>query len=225
MIAEQHWLMIRSGISLCVAQMRLWQAFRSITTVAAVICVTETPLCASTEEDPDSRQNIVLILADDLGRGDVGCYGADLLETPRIDRLAAEGLRFTDAYAMPVCSPSRAALLTGRHAARLRMTIWSEGSLSGPKNRRLLQAESLHDLPHEEVTLAELLQSAGYLTASIGKWHLGDADHFPETQGFDINIGGTHWGAPHTFFHPYRGRGRFGPEMRYVPHLEFGQPG
>jgi arylsulfatase A len=169
--------------------------------------------------------NIVLILADDLGWADVGCYGADLHETPHIDRLASKGMRFTDAYAMPVCSPTRGALLTGRHAARIHITIWAEGSLKGPQNRKLLQGDSLHDLPHTETTLAKHLQDAGYLTALVGKWHLGDADHFPETHGFDVNIGGTHWGAPQTFWWPYSGTGRFGPEFRYVPHLEFGKPG
>ncbi len=176
------------------------------------------PNCLATERPP----NMVVILADDLGWSDLGCYGADLHETPHLDRLASESLRFTDAYAMPVCSPTRAALLTGNHAARVHMTIWSEGSRSGPKNRPLLQADSLHSLPHTEKTLAKHLQAAGYLTALVGKWHLGDADHYPETHGFDVNIGGTHWGAPHTFWWPYRGSGRFGTEFRYVPHLEFG---
>lgn len=171
------------------------------------------------------RPNIVFILADDMGWTDLGCYGADLYETPHIDKLAGNGVRFTDAYAMPVCSPTRAALMTGRHAARVPMTIWSEGSLKGPQNRKLLQADSLHSLPHSETTLAKYLQQAGYLTALVGKWHLGDADHYPETHGFDVNIGGTHWGAPQTFWWPYRGTGRFGPQYRYVPHLEFGSPG
>jgi arylsulfatase A len=171
------------------------------------------------------RPNIVLILADDLGWSDLGCYGADLHETPHLDHLAQEGVRFTDAYAMSVCTPSRAALLTGKHAARLHMTIWSEGSKGGPKKRKLIEAESLHDLPHTETTLAKRLQEAGYLTALVGKWHLGDVDHYPETHGFDVNIGGTQWGAPHTFFWPYSGTGRFGPEFRYVPHMEFGKPG
>lgn len=173
----------------------------------------------------DVPPNILLILADDLGWSDLGCYGADLHETPHLDRLAREGTRFLDAYAMPVCSPTRAALLTGRHAARTKITIWAEGSLREPRNRRLLQGRSLHDLPHTETTLATYLQSAGYLTALVGKWHLGDAGHFPETHGFDVNIGGTHWGAPQTYWWPFRGSGRFGPEFRYVPHLEFGQPG
>ncbi|MGH9841351.1 MAG: sulfatase [Blastocatellia bacterium] len=172
-----------------------------------------------------ARPNIVLILADDLGWSDLGCYGADLHETPHLDRLARQSIRFTDAYAMSVCTPTRAALLTGKHAARLQMTIWSEGSLKGPQNRTLLQADSRHNLPRTETTLAKHLQGAGYLTAQVGKWHLGDADHYPETHGFDVGIGGTHWGAPQTFFWPYRGTGRFGPEFRYVPHLEFGQPG
>ncbi len=171
------------------------------------------------------KPNIVLILADDLGWADLGCYGADLHETPHLDRLAAQGVRFTQAYAMSVCSPSRAALLTGQHAARVQITIWAEGSLQGPTNRRLLQADSRHDLPHSETTLAKHLQEAGYLTALVGKWHLGGASYFPETHGFDVNIGGTHWGAPQTFWWPYRGYGRFGKEFRYVPHLEFGRPG
>lgn len=171
------------------------------------------------------RWNIVVVLADDLGWSDLGCYGGDLVETPHLDGLAASAMMFTSAYAMPVCSPSRAALLTGRHAARVGMTIWSEGSRSGPQNRQLLQGSSRHDLPHSEITLAEILQSNGYLTAMIGKWHLGDADHYPPTQGFDISIGGTHWGAPFSFFWPYRGAGRFGPEFRYVPGLDYGKPG
>jgi arylsulfatase A-like enzyme len=168
----------------------------------------------------EAKPNIVLILADDLGWSDLGCYGADLHETPHLDKLAQQGMRFTDAYAMSVCTPSRAALLTGKHAARLKMTIWSEGSLGGPKNRKLIQADSLHDLPQTESTLARHLQKAGYLTALVGKWHLGDASHYPETHGFDVNIGGTQWGAPQTFFWPYSGSGRFGPEFRYFhyPH-------
>lgn len=172
-----------------------------------------------------AKPNIVLILADDLGWADLGCYGADLHETPHLDRLAKEGVRFTQAYAMSVCSPTRAMLLTGKHAARVGITIWAEGSLAGPTNRPLLQAASHHNLPHVETTLATLLHKAGYLTALVGKWHLGDADHFPETHGFDVNIGGNHWGATQSFWWPYTGSDRAGPGFRYVPHLEFGKPG
>jgi len=173
----------------------------------------------------NAKPNILIILADDMGWADAGCYGADLHETPNIDRLAGESVRFTDAYAMPVCSPTRGSLLTGRHAARIHITIWAEGSQEGPKGRKLLQADSLHDLPHTETTLAKHLHDAGYFTALVGKWHLGDAGFFPETHGFDVNIGGTHWGAPQTYWWPYSGTGRYGKEFRYVPHLEFGKPG
>jgi arylsulfatase A-like enzyme len=149
-----------------------------------------------------------------------------LHETPHLDRFAKEGVRFTSACAMPVCTPTRATLMTGKHAARLRMTIWSEGAIDGgPKNRKLRDGESFPDLAHTETTIAKHLHDAGYLTALVGKWHLGDANHYPETHGFDVNIGGTHWGAPQTFFWPYSGAGRFGAQFRFVPHLEFGKPG
>lgn len=176
-------------------------------------------------DDASRPPNIVLILADDLGWSDLGCYGADLIETPNLDCFSREGLRFTDAYAMSVCTPSRATLMTGKHAARLHMTIWSEGTGSGPTNRKMLQGESRHDLPHTETTLAKHLHDAGYLTAHVGKWHLGGAEYYPETHGFDVNIGGTFWGAPESYFWPYRGSGTFGRTLRYVPHLEWGRPG
>lgn len=193
----------------------------SLLVVALVFAL---PAGGGADERP-TKPNIVVILADDLGWADLGCYGADLHETPHLDRLARDGVRFTQAYAMSVCSPTRAMLMTGKHAARVGVTIWSEGSLRGPQNRKLLQGDSRHDLPLTYTTLAEHLQAAGYVTALVGKWHLGDANHAPETQGFDANIGGTHWGAPQTFWWPYRGAGRFGNEFRYVPHLEFGKSG
>ncbi len=168
--------------------------------------------------------NIVLILADDLGWSDLGCYGADLHETPRLDRLARQSLRFTHALsAAPVCSPTRASLLTGKHPARLGITIWHEGAIDPPTNRPLLPAPSEPNLAHAEITLAEVLQQAGYSTALIGKWHLGVTSHYPETQGFEVNIGGTHWGAPASYFHPYRGPSS--KEIRFVPGLQLGEPG
>lgn len=170
--------------------------------------------------------NILFILADDMGWADLGCYGADLHETPRIDAFAKEAVRFTNAYAMSVCSPTRSTLMTGKHAARLHFTIWSEGAQQGgPKNRKLREAPAIWNLPHTETTIAKHLHGAGYLTAMVGKWHLGDWEHYPEAHGFDINIGGTNWGAPQTFWWPYSGSGRFGAEFRYVPHLELGKPG
>lgn len=184
-----------------------------------------TQWCPAGEPAGDRPFNVLLILADDLGWTDLRCQGSDFYRTPRIDRLAKQGMRFTDAYAMPVCSPSRAMLLTGRHPARFGMTTWIEAAKAPDTSRRLLEPEAIHDLPRSEVTLAKRFRQAGYLTASVGKWHLGDASHFPEAHGFDINVGGNHWGAPMTYFWPYRGSGRFGPDYRYVPHLDIGTPG
>lgn len=179
-----------------------------------------------TAQAEPSRPNVIIILADDLGWSDLGCYGSDFHETPSLDSFSQSAVRFTNAYApAPVCTPTRAALMTGKSPARLGITIWSEGSLQGPTNRKLLQAKSKHDLPLSEKTLAEYFHEQGYLTASIGKWHLGDAAHGPETQGFDINVGGTHWGAPTTFFWPYKGVRTSGNEYRYVPDLPYGNAG
>jgi len=169
--------------------------------------------------------NILFVLADDLGWSDLACYGSTVHETPHLDAFARQAVRFTDAYAAaPVCSPTRASLMTGKCPARLHMTIWREAAAEPPRNRRLVPPIAVGDLPHSETTIAEQLQAAGYLTALIGKWHLGDAAHYPETHGFAINIGGTLWGAPNTYFYPYCGTGTFGQEFRYVPHLEFGHP-
>ena len=147
--------------------------------------------------------NIIFLLVDDLGWNDVGCYGSTFYETPNIDRLAKEGMRFTNAYAAcPVCSPTRASILTGKYPARLNITDWIPGF--DPKNRPLLGTQDKHELPLEEITIAESLKQAGYQTAFMGKWHLGEPGFFPENQGFDINIGG-HWaGQPASYFYPYK---------------------
>ncbi|MFO0909196.1 MAG: sulfatase [Isosphaeraceae bacterium] len=180
--------------------------------------------------DPPARPNVVLILADDLGWSDLGCYGADLHETPHLDRLARQGLRFTQSYTMSVCSPTRASLMTGKHAARLHMTIWREKAVelqrqTAPPSQRLLQPAPATNLPMGETTLAELFRNQGYLTFHVGKWHLADASGYPEVHGFDVNIGGTHWGAPSTYFHPFKGARQFGGEYRYVPGLGVGKSG
>jgi len=179
---------------------------------------------------PITRPNIVLILADDLGWADLGSYGADLHETPHLDRLARQGVRFTQAYAMSVCSPTRSAILTGKHAARLNFTIWREGSVGRDgeairSKNRLIPPATIHNLGSDETTIAELLRDSGYLTFHVGKWHLGDAANSPESQGFDLNLGGTHWGAPATFFWPFRGAFGQSREFRYVPGLGIGKEG
>lgn len=174
----------------------------------------------------ESKPNVLLIVADDLGWADLGCYGADLHETPNLDRFAREGVRFTQAYsASPVCTPTRASIMTGKHPARLHMTIWHEAAANPPQDKPLIPPVAVGNLPLEETTLAEALKEAGYRTAHIGKWHLGEATHYPENQGFDLNVGGTLWGAPPTFFYPYRGLFGSIKEPRYVPRLEGGEPG
>ena len=138
-----------------------------------------------------AKWNVVFILADDLGWSQVGCYGSRFYETPHIDRLPAEGMRFTDAYAAcPVCSPTRASIMTGKYPARLHLTDFIAGSEF--PHERLKQPDWQKFLPLEEFTLAELFGSQGYATASFGKWHLSidklpprSAPYDPDKQGFD----------------------------------------
>ena len=166
---------------------------------------------------PPTPPNIVVILADDLGWMDLHCQGNPLLDTPQLDRLAKQGMRFTDAYAAaPVCTPTRAAMMTGKSPARLAITNHAPGHRPGfvPKGQDLAEAETLTYLPLGEVTIAERLKNAGYATGFIGKWHLShrkgaDANGpwepqlRPEHQGFDLNIGGCDRGGPPSFFEPY----------------------
>ena len=138
-----------------------------------------------------NRPNFLFILADDLGWSQVSCYGSDFYDTPNIDRLARQGMRFTDAYAAcPVCSPTRASILTGRYPARLHLTDFIAGG-SFPYEK-YLQPEWQRYLPLEEITIAEVLKTAGYATASFGKWHLSidkkppkSLPYNPDKQGFD----------------------------------------
>jgi arylsulfatase A-like enzyme len=163
---------------------------------------------------PDDRPNIVFFLIDDLGWADLGCCGSRYYQTPRIDRLARQGMRFTDAYAAcPACSPTRASILTGKYPARLHLTDWIPGRT--PPNAKMLIPDWRRHLAREEVTIAEVLHSAGYATAAVGKWHLGAEPYFPEHQGFDLNVAGSNAGAPASYFHPYGGR----------PKLSGGEPG
>lgn len=128
-----------------------------------------------------ARPNVVILLTDDLGTLDANCYGSTDLTTPNIDKLAATGVRFTQAYAHTVCCPARSALLTGRHPQRGGVANWTQGDMNGPKGINMAL---------EEVTLAEVLKAAGYRTALFGKWHLGaHRDYGPEKQGFDEFFG------------------------------------
>jgi len=159
-------------------------------------------LSAACVSAADPRPNVIVVLVDDMGWKDLSCQGSDFYETPHIDRLAASGMRFTSGYAAcTVCSPTRAALLTGMYPARLHVTDWIAGH-ERPQAQLRIPAWTKH-LPREAVTIAERLQAAGYATASIGKWHLGGADFSPPCQGFDLNRGGTDKGQPPSYFAPY----------------------
>jgi len=151
----------------------------------------------------EPKPNVIVILADDLGWTDLGCYGSDFYQSPNLDRLAADGMRFTANYsACTVCSPTRAALMTGKYPARLHITDWIPGQMPG--NPRLIVPDFTKHLPHEETTLAEVLHESGYAAASIGKWHLGGEDYYPERHGFDVNIAGSEAPQPRPgYFAPY----------------------
>lgn len=153
-----------------------------------------------------ARPNILFILIDDMGWRDIGCYGSSFYETPHLDLLAQQGMRFTDAYAAcPVCSPTRASILTGKYPATLGVTDWIDwGGQIHPCKGRVIDVPYLKELPHSETTLARALHAGGYHTYHVGKWHLGGPEHFPEEHGFAVNVGGCEWGMPiHGYFSPY----------------------
>ncbi|HEY5910171.1 MAG TPA: sulfatase [Verrucomicrobiae bacterium] len=160
------------------------------------------PLTASAASR-EAGLNFVFILIDDMGATDGGCFGSTFYRTPELDRLAAAGMRFTQAYAAcAVCSPTRAAIMTGKYPARLHLTDWIPGE-GTPKESRFQVPDWQKRLPLEEVTLAEALKALGYATASIGKWHLGGTNCYPQYQGFDLNVAGGHIGHPASYFWPY----------------------
>jgi len=173
---------------------------------------------ASTHAAEAKRPNLVFILVDDLGWADVGCYGSKYHSTPNIDRLASQGIRFTDAYAAgAVCSPTRASIMTGKYPARLRLTDWIPGEGDAPTHA-LKVPEWRQFLPLEEITIAEALKPAGYVSASIGKWHLGSPRYFPEHQGFDVNVAGGDIGHPASYFWPYEGKTHTVPGLKAGGH-------
>ena len=157
--------------------------------------------------DPSRPMNVIIVLIDDLGWRDTEITGSRYYRTPHINRLAAEGMRFTRGYAAAaVCSPSRAAIMTGKAPARLHITDWIPGGKVPPGSRFTVPDWNLQ-LDHEELTLAEALKERGYATASIGKWHLGGKEksgesYLPETQGFDFPLAGGHMEKPSSYFWP-----------------------
>jgi len=184
------------------------------------------PSCMNNQsnEGEEQKPNFVFFLVDDLGWTDPGCFNSSFYETPNIDRLASDGMRFTNAYAAcPVSSPTRASIMTGKYPARINTTdffgAWQPEEWR--RNTPLLPAAYQEKMPHEELTIAEALKSHGYNTFFAGKWHLGPEGWFPEDQGFDVNKGGIERGGPYggkRYFSPY-GNERLsdGPDGEHLP--------
>ena len=143
--------------------------------------------------NPGRRPNIIVVLCDDLGYGDIGCYGQELIRTPNVDSLARRGIRLTDFYSSaPVCSPSRAGLITGRYPPRtgISQVLFPTRGVEAAVNGVLLARGVPLGLPRDEVTIAKVLSQAGYATCQIGKWHLGDRrPHLPSDHGFQHYFG------------------------------------
>src|SRR5215212_4607683 len=211
-------------------------------TAVVLSLLVATSMAPAPGAEPARKPNVIVFLVDDMGWTDCGVQGSTYYETPNIDRFAARAMRFTSAYAQPLCSPTRASLLTGKYPARHGITNPS-GHIapqpagykflpdSAPADQPMLLPESKHYLEPAEYTLAEALRDAGYRTAHIGKWHLGlTQPYWPEQQGFDVAF---HChpdpGPPGAYFSPYgvvpagtpRGQARVGtitdgPKGEYV---------
>jgi arylsulfatase A-like enzyme len=174
---------------------------------------------------PVKQPNIVFILIDDMGWRDIGCYGSPFYETPHLDHFAARGMRFSDAYATcPVCSPTRASIMSGKYPATVGVTNFigprenkpnnelvdlsgkrlTEAPFTGDARGKRLDAPYTRYLPLTEASLASALREGGYRTWHVGKWHLGGEEFYPEHHGFDVNIGGCNWGMPRKgYYSPY----------------------
>lgn len=172
-----------------------------------------------------TQQNMVFILADDLGWTDLGCYGSSFYDTPNLDQLARQSMLFTDAYATcPVCSPSRVSIMTGKYPARLATTDWFGApqpetvDQHHTRDKALLPAPYTDHMPLSEVTWAEAFKAAGYRSFFAGKWHLGGKGFYPAKQGFDVNKGGYEKGSPNSYFSPYNNpKLSDGPEGEHLP--------
>lgn len=181
-------------------------------------------------QKPAKRPNIIMILADDLGWADLQCYGSTFYETPNLDKLAKQGLKFTNSYAScPVCSPTRASMMTGKYPIKTDVTDWIKGRQVDGKGRtyeKLIAQPFKYFLDPEEETIAEIALKNQYKTFFAGKWHLGDDEkYYPEAQGFQINKGGFGKGSPvgykndsvGGYFTPYNNpRLKDGPNGEYL---------
>lgn len=185
---------------------------------------------AASAQSTNTKPNIIIILADDLGWSDLSCYGSKFYETPNLDELASKGMRFTQGYAAsPVCSPTRASILTGKYPNRTGVTDWITGRQEGGKARfyeKLIGPETAFQIGWEEKTIGEYASEHSYKTFFAGKWHLGETDkYWPEYNGFPVNKGGWSKGSPTGrindstggFFTPYKNpRLTDGPKGEYL---------
>ncbi|MDH3584675.1 MAG: sulfatase [Phycisphaerae bacterium] len=201
---------------------------RILLVLSCVIGLAVSPACAASDE----RLNFIFLLVDDWGWTDAGCFGSDLYQTPNIDRLAREGMKFTNGYAAcTVCSPTRAAVMTGMYPGRTRVTDWIPGH--GRSNAPLQIPKWTQRLEHRHVTIAEAMKASGYATLHVGKWHLTPRSddpnvvgpYYPEKHGFDVNIAGNQWGAPGNYFWPFKRSKGSGLSARVANFPEGGKEG
>jgi arylsulfatase A len=158
--------------------------------------------------------NIILIVADDLGVGDLACYGNPLIETPNLDALAKSGIKYLNGYAAaPLCSPTRAAIMTGLSPARLHMTEHIHGHQPTPASQKWITPNVKQGLDSSLFTIPKMLRSVGYSTAHIGKWHLGEGSSDPLACGYQHKYGGSWAGLPNSFFYPFFNGNPY-PELR-----------
>lgn len=215
---------------------RTRRSFLKALGVGATAAAASLPLRAAPKR---RKPNVIIVLVDDMGWTDVVCFGSKYYETPNIDRLANEGVKFTNGYAAcAVCSPTRAAVMTGRYPARTGVTDWihfanfkgdpndatQEGRTEyvGGANNEVLCPPNPYWMEREEVTIAEVLKEHGYTTCHVGKWHLGPDAWYPEHQGFDVNAGGCDYGQPPSYFDPYH-RDASRPNIPTLPSRKEGE--
>lgn len=181
--------------------------FSVLASGAAAIC--QCSLAAARSKAVPSKPNIIFIMADDLGWTDLGIMGSDFYETPNIDRLASEGLLFTNAYSSAANSaPSRACLISGLYTPRHGIYTVNPSERGDASKRRWIPIKTEIDLDPQFYTIAEALKDCGYSCGHVGKWHLGDDKDGsgPLSQGFDFNVGGNRAGAPYSYFYPYKNK-------------------
>jgi arylsulfatase A len=169
-----------------------------------IVCVIACNTSRKVNNTAIKKTNIILIVADDLGRNDLACYGNTFIETPNLDVMAKEGMQFMNAYAAaPLCSPTRASIITGHNPARINLTEHLHGYSPAGPNQQLITPRIETGLPAQLTTIPEALKTAGYTTAHFGKWHLGAGPSSPAAQGFNLVYGGGVEGLPKTFFYPF----------------------